>query len=76
MTIEQVTKVRKVKRRVRMIIDPVTLPLTLLWQTQNAMSEYGPGIPIVDENQKLKGIVTTLRLTFRKKTMQEPRGDD
>ncbi len=70
MTIEQqAAKVRKVKRAESgMIIDPVTLPLTsTVADAKNAMKEYGiGGIPIVDENQRLKGIVTNRDLRFEK----------
>lgn len=70
MTIEQqAAKVRKVKRAESgMIIDPVTLPLTsTVADAKNAMKEFGiGGIPIVDENQKLKGIVTNRDLRFEK----------
>ena len=68
MTIEaQALKVRRVKRAESgMIIDPVTLPLTatVLDAKQN-MSEHGiGGIPIVDQNGILKGIVTNRDLRF------------
>ena len=70
MTIEQqAAKVRKVKRAESgMIIDPVTLPLTaLVADAKNAMKEFGiGGIPIVDENKTLKGIVTNRDLRFEK----------
>ena len=70
MTIEQqATKVRKVKRAESgMIIDPVTLPLnSKVSDAKNAMKEFGiGGIPIVDENRKLKGIVTNRDLRFEK----------
>ncbi|UMY65170.1 MULTISPECIES: IMP dehydrogenase [unclassified Flavobacterium] len=70
MTIEQqATEVRKVKRAESgMIIDPVTLPLTArVADAKAAMREYGiGGIPIVDENQILKGIVTNRDLRFEK----------
>ncbi|TDP57562.1 IMP dehydrogenase [Flavobacterium dankookense] len=70
MTIEQqAAKVRKVKRAESgMIIDPVTLPLTaLVSDAKNAMKEFGiGGIPIVDENKTLKGIVTNRDLRFEK----------
>jgi IMP dehydrogenase len=70
MTIEQqAAKVRKVKRAESgMIIDPVTLPLTSkVADAKNAMKEYGiGGIPIVDENRILKGIVTNRDLRFEK----------
>ena len=70
MTIEQqATKVRKVKRAESgMIIDPVTLPLSsTVADAKAAMKEYGiGGIPIVDENRILKGIVTNRDLRFEK----------
>jgi IMP dehydrogenase len=70
MTIEQqAAKVRKVKRAESgMIIDPVTLPLTsTVSDAKNAMREFGiGGIPIVDENKILKGIVTNRDLRFEK----------
>ncbi len=70
MTIEQqAAKVRKVKRAESgMIIDPVTLPLTAtVADAKNAMKEFGiGGIPIVDEDRKLKGIVTNRDLRFEK----------
>lgn len=70
MTIEQqAQEVRKVKRAESgMIIDPVTLPLTAtVGDAKIAMKENGiGGIPIVDENQLLKGIVTNRDLRFEK----------
>lgn len=70
MTIEQqAAKVRKVKRAESgMIIDPVTLPMTsTVADAKSAMREYGiGGIPIVDENKILKGIVTNRDLRFEK----------
>ena len=70
MTIEQqAAKVRRVKRAESgLIIDPVTLPLTAtVADAKNAMKEFGiGGIPIVDENRKLKGIVTNRDLRFEK----------
>jgi len=68
MTIEaQALKVRKVKRAESgMIIDPVTLPLTaVVKDAKQCMSEHGiGGIPIVDQNGTLKGIVTNRDLRF------------
>ncbi|PTM07496.1 MAG: IMP dehydrogenase [Bacteroidetes bacterium] len=64
---EQAQKVRKVKRAESgMIIDPVTLPLTAKVKDANRyMSEYSiGGIPIVDDNGILKGIVTNRDLRF------------
>ncbi|NUY82694.1 IMP dehydrogenase [Flavobacterium sp. MAH-1] len=70
MTIEQqAAKVRKVKRAESgMIIDPVTLPQSsTVADAKNAMREFGiGGIPIVDENKKLVGIVTNRDLRFEK----------
>lgn len=70
MTIEQqAAKVRKVKRAESgMIIDPVTLPLTAtVGDAKMAMKEYGiGGIPVVDEQGLLKGIVTNRDLRFEK----------
>tara|TARA_R110002050_G_scaffold74772_6_gene160276 strand:+ start:44886 stop:46358 length:1473 start_codon:yes stop_codon:yes gene_type:complete len=68
MSIEaQALKVRRVKRAESgMIIDPVTLPLTatVLDAKQN-MAEHGiGGIPIIDANGTLKGIVTNRDLRF------------
>ncbi|MFB9056991.1 IMP dehydrogenase [Mariniflexile ostreae] len=68
MTIEdQALKVRRVKRAESgMIMDPVTLPLTAnVKDAKKYMSEYSiGGIPIVDENGILKGIVTNRDLRF------------
>ena len=70
MTIEdQADKVRKVKRsQSGMIIDPVTLPTTALVSDANKiMNEYRiGGIPIVDDNGILIGIVTNRDLRFEK----------
>jgi len=70
MTIEQqAAEVRKVKRAESgMIIDPVTLLMTAtVSDAKSAMREYGiGGIPIVDENKILKGIVTNRDLRFEK----------
>lgn len=70
MTIEQqAAEVRKVKRAESgMIIDPVTLQMTAtVGDAKAAMKEYGiGGIPVVDENQTLKGIVTNRDLRFEK----------
>ncbi|MFA9190157.1 IMP dehydrogenase [Flavobacterium sp. FZUC8N2.13] len=66
---QQAAKVRKVKRAESgMIIDPVTLPLNAtVADAKSAMKEFGiGGIPVVDENQKLKGIVTNRDLRFEK----------
>jgi IMP dehydrogenase len=49
-----------------------TLPLTAkVADAKNAMKEYGiGGIPIIDEEHRLKGIVTNRDLRFEK-TMQD-----
>jgi IMP dehydrogenase len=68
MTIEQqAQEVRKVKRAESgMILDPVTLPLTAVVLDAKAnMKEHSiGGIPIVDKNGILKGIVTNRDLRF------------
>lgn len=70
MTIEeQANKVRAVKRSESgMIIDPVTLPVTAIVADANEnMQRYRiGGIPIVDDNKKLLGIVTNRDLRFEK----------
>lgn len=68
MTIDaQALKVRRVKRAESgMIIDPVTLPLTAkVKDAKLSMAEHGiGGIPIVDSDGSLKGIVTNRDLRF------------
>ncbi|WP_282089360.1 IMP dehydrogenase [Aquimarina algiphila] len=70
MTIEeQAIKVRKVKRAESgMIIDPVTLPRDAkVIDAKNNMREHSiGGIPIIDGNNKLIGIVTNRDLRFEK----------
>ena len=70
MTIEQqAMKVRKVKRAESgMILDPVTLPSTALVKDAKAnMKEFSiGGIPIIDDEGKLIGIVTNRDLRFEK----------
>ena len=70
MTIEQqAVKVRKVKRAESgMIMDPVTLPADATVRDAKAnMKEHSiGGIPIVDDNKKLIGIVTNRDLRFEK----------
>jgi len=66
---QQAIEVRKVKRAESgMIIDPVTLPITAnVGDAQDCMREYGiGGIPIVDDYNKLLGIVTNRDLRFEK----------
>ncbi|MGJ8592390.1 MAG: IMP dehydrogenase [Aquaticitalea sp.] len=66
---EQANEVRKVKRAESgMITDPVTLPMTatVLDAKQNMAEHSIGGIPIVDENGTLKGIVTNRDLRFEK----------
>ena len=66
---DQADKVRKVKRSESgMIIDPVTLPTTaLVANAKKIMQEYRiGGIPIVDDNGVLIGIVTNRDLRFEK----------
>jgi len=70
MTIEaQADKVKRVKRAESgMIIDPVTLHLnSTVFDAKSYMKEYSiGGIPIVDNNKKLIGIVTNRDLRFEK----------
>ncbi|MBZ9730130.1 IMP dehydrogenase [Salegentibacter sp. JZCK2] len=66
---QQALKVRKVKRAESgMIIDPVTLPITAnVSDAKGSMREHSiGGIPIVDEEGKLLGIVTNRDLRFEK----------
>ncbi|MFO8146437.1 MAG: IMP dehydrogenase [Bacteroidota bacterium] len=68
---EQALKVRKVKRAESgMIIDPVTLPITATVQdAKSNMKEHSiGGIPIIDKNGKLLGIVTNRDLRFEKES--------
>ncbi|MDR6300405.1 IMP dehydrogenase [Mesonia maritima] len=70
MTIEQqALKVRKVKRAESgMIIDPITLPISAkVRDAKEFMREHSiGGIPIVDDEGKLLGIVTNRDLRFEK----------
>ena len=70
MSIEkQAVHVRKVKRSESgMIIDPITLPEeALVKDALSLMREYSiGGIPVVDENRILKGILTNRDLRFEK----------
>lgn len=64
---QQALEVRKVKRAESgMIIDPVTLPLTAkVLDAKQAMKEHRiGGIPVIDDNGELKGIVTNRDLRF------------
>ncbi|MCK5402272.1 MAG: IMP dehydrogenase [Flavobacteriaceae bacterium] len=66
---QQAVKVRKVKRAESgMIIDPITLPLNaIVLDAKENMAEHSiGGIPIVDDNGILKGIVTNRDLRFEK----------
>ena len=75
MSIEkQAVHVRKVKRSESgMIIDPITLPEeALVKDALSLMREYSiGGIPVVDENRILKGILTNRDLRFEK-TLDRP----
>lgn len=67
---EQALKVRKVKRSESgMIIDPLTLSEKALVKDALALMKENKigGIPVVDENGFLKGIVTNRDLRFEKK---------
>ena len=66
---QQANEVRKVKRAESgMITDPVTLPLTAtVKDAKQNMAEHSiGGIPIIDDNGILKGIVTNRDLRFEK----------
>lgn len=66
---DQMDQVRKVKRSESgMIIDPVTLgPEARIGEAQDLMAMYKiGGIPIVNEEQKLVGILTNRDLRFEK----------
>ncbi|SNZ00260.1 IMP dehydrogenase [Flagellimonas pacifica] len=66
---QQAIKVRKVKRAESgMIMDPVTLPLdSSVKDAKASMKEHSiGGIPIVDADKKLIGIVTNRDLRFEK----------
>ena len=66
---QQAIEVRKVKRAESgMIIDPVTLDLdAIVSDAKKSMQEHSiGGIPIVDSNGLLKGIVTNRDLRFEK----------
>jgi IMP dehydrogenase len=66
---EQALEIRRVKRAESgMIIDPVTLPVdALVGDAKKSMRENSiGGIPIVDQNSKLIGIVTNRDLRFEK----------
>lgn len=67
--LQQATEVRKVKRAESgMIIDPVTLKKhNTVRDAQNTMREFSiGGIPIIDDEGKLIGIVTNRDLRFEK----------
>jgi IMP dehydrogenase len=70
MSIEaQADHVRKVKRsQSGLILDPVTLPITAtVRDAEKIMREFKiGGIPVIDENGKLRGIITNRDLRFQK----------
>jgi IMP dehydrogenase len=66
---QQAEHVRKVKRsQSGLILDPVTLQVhSTVQQAENIMREFRiGGIPVVDENGKLVGIITNRDLRFQK----------
>lgn len=66
---DQAAQVRKVKRsQSGMILDPVTLPVTAtVRDAEKIMREFKiGGIPVVDDNRKLVGIITNRDLRFQK----------
>lgn len=70
MSIEsQAAQVRKVKRsQAGMILDPITLPIgAKVKDAEKIMRDFNiGGIPVVDENRILKGIITNRDLRFIK----------
>ena len=67
---QQAVQVRKVKRsQSGMILDPITLPInSTVGDAEKIMSENKiGGIPVVDDQKKLIGIVTNRDLRFEKK---------
>jgi IMP dehydrogenase len=71
---KQAAEVRKVKRsQSGMILDPVTLKVEAkVGDALSVMREFNiGGIPVVDDNQKLLGIVTNRDLRFQK-NMRKP----
>ncbi len=65
----QAEQVRKVKRsQSGLILDPVTLNIhSTVQDAENIMREFKiGGIPVVDENRKLVGIITNRDLRFQK----------
>jgi IMP dehydrogenase len=66
---EQATQVRKVKRsQSGMILDPITLPVSSRVEDANTiMKDYKiGGIPVIDDEDKLIGIITNRDLRFIK----------
>ncbi|MBC7390124.1 MAG: IMP dehydrogenase [Opitutaceae bacterium] len=66
---EQANHVRKVKRSESgLILDPITLDQnSILQDALNIMKEFRiGGIPVVDENKKLVGIITNRDIRFQK----------
>jgi len=65
----QAEQVRKVKRsQSGLIIDPITLTIhSTVQEAENIMREFKiGGIPIIDDNNKLVGIITNRDLRFQK----------
>lgn len=74
---DQATEVKKVKRAENgMILDPITLQIgSLVSDAFNIIKEYKiGGIPVVDKNNKLVGIVTNRDLRFER-NMSKPIAD-
>jgi IMP dehydrogenase len=66
---QQAEQVRKVKRsQSGLILDPITLGIeSTVQQAENIMREYRiGGIPVVDQDAKLVGIITNRDLRFQK----------
>lgn len=70
---QQAIQVRRVKRSESgMIIDPITLPITAVVQDAKDLMRENKigGIPIVDMNQELLGIVTNRDLRFERNSQR------
>lgn len=68
---EQAHQIEKVKKTENGIIsDPITIsPNTTILEAENIMREYKiGGLPVVDENKKLLGILTNRDMRFEKNT--------
>ncbi|NUU95207.1 inosine-5-monophosphate dehydrogenase [Marinitoga sp. 1135] len=71
---EQAHEIEKVKKAENGIIyDPITItPDTTIYEAEKLMAEYKiGGLPVVDENNKLLGILTNRDMRFEKNTSKK-----